>query len=157
VVPARSRRVDELAAPVRGPRVHEDHYARRHVAVGQQRVHGLGERRAKRRAVVPHRDRARVALDDVYRRIAPLGILVVARRHIHLDGAVGGVAERVVRQKRAGDGLPLDAAGERPLVGVGIRGPADRRLGHGTRRYRAAAPHALDWPSLDMQPDGCIK
>jgi hypothetical protein len=130
VVAARPRRIDELAASIRGPCVNEDHDARRHVAVGEQRVRGLGKGRAKRRAVVPHGSRARVALDDVNGRIAPFGVVVVAWRHIHLQGTFGGIAERIVREKLADDGMPLHAAGQRSLVRVGVRRPADHRFGH---------------------------
>jgi hypothetical protein len=70
---------------------------------------------------VPHGPRARVALYDVDGWVAPLRFLVVAGRHIDLDGTLGGIAERIVSEKLADDGVALDAAGERSLVGVGIR------------------------------------
>jgi hypothetical protein len=79
---------------------------------------------------MPHRPRARIALDDVNGRIAPSGVVVVAWRHIHLQGTFGGIAERIVRQQLADDGMPFNAAGQRSLVGVRIRGRPDDRLGH---------------------------
>jgi hypothetical protein len=73
---------------------------------------------------------ARVALDDVDGRIAPLGILVVAWRHIDLDRALGGIAQRVVRQQLADDDMPIETALEGSLIGIGKRRPVDHGLGH---------------------------
>ena len=154
MIPARPRRVDELAAPVCGPRVHEDHDARRRAATSEQCVHGLGKRGTKGRAVVPHGFRARVALDDVDGRIAPLGILVVAWRHIDLDRALGGIAQRVVRQQLADDDMPIETALEGSLIGIGKRRPVDHGLGHARdatapARTRVRAPRH---PPPDGEP-----
>jgi hypothetical protein len=154
VVPARPRRVDELAAPVRGPRVYEHHDACRRVATSEQRVHGLRKRRTKRRAVVPHGPRAHIALDDVDRRIAPFRILVVAWRHIDLDGALGGIAERIVREQLADDDMPLDTAHESSLIGVGIRRPADLRPGHARDATAPASTRVRAPVANTTKPDG---
>jgi hypothetical protein len=53
-----------------------------------------GERRAKRRAVVPHGQGARIALNDIDGRMASLGFVAVARRHVDLDRALGRIARR---------------------------------------------------------------
>ena len=139
MVAAGAGRVDELAAAVGRPGVHVDDDARRRAARGEQRVGGLRERRPEGGAVVPHRHGARVALDDVHRRVAAVRLVVVARRHVDLERALGGVAERVAGELLAHDRVPVEAAGERAR---------ERRSGRWTsgwedrarpRRYRSAA------------------
>jgi hypothetical protein len=88
-------RVDELAAAVRRPGVDVDNEARGRVAAREERVRLLGEGPAERRAVPPHRDVARVALEDVDGWVAPGRFLVVLRRHVDVQRPLVRVAERV--------------------------------------------------------------
>jgi hypothetical protein len=119
VVPAGARGVDELAAAVRGPRVDEHDEAGRCPAGSEELVGGLGEGGPERRPVVPHREHPGVALQHVDARVAPVGLVVVARWHVDLQRPVGGIAERVVPEQLAPDDVVVEAAGE--VGGVGQR------------------------------------
>ena len=117
VLPDR-RRVDELRAAELRPGVHPHddrgrNVARREDVVAQLRVR-LG---AERRPVAPHVELARVPLDHVDRRIAPLRVVVVARREVDPEGAFVRVAERVSPQRLALEDVLLEPSRERVAPG----------------------------------------
>ena len=112
VVAAGARRVDELAAAERRPRVDPDEDRRRRVALGEQLVHQLREVLAERRPVAPAVELPGQPLDHVDRRVALIGIVVVARRHVDPERPHVRVAERVALQHLALEGVLVEAAGE---------------------------------------------
>jgi hypothetical protein len=77
---------------------------------------GIGERLPEGGPVPPHGHVPGVALDDVYRRVPAVRVVVVSRREVHEQRPLVRVIERVTAQQFAADDVLVDAAGE-------IRGP----------------------------------
>lgn len=129
MVLAGPRRVDELAAPyaVQASTYTTTQGGAPPLAKSASAASGNVGRNGER---LCHPGRAPAYMDHVDRRIEPLGIVVVARRDVDLDGPVSGIAEGIALEARTRDGVALEAAGERPRVGVRIGGPVDRRPGH---------------------------
>ena len=118
VVVACPGRVDVLRAAERGPRVDVDDDHGLDLSAGDPRIRLLGERPAVRRPVPPHGNLPRVALEDVDGRIAALGLVVVAGRHIHPERSLVGVAERIAAERFALERVLVDAPGERVRPGL---------------------------------------
>ena len=135
VVAARARRVDELAAAERRKRVDPDQDRRWGVALGEQLVHQLREVLAERRPVAPAVELPGQPLDHVDRRVPLIGV-VVARRHVHPERPHVRVAERVVLQHLAIEGVLVEAAGELERPGF-----------HAVRIYAAAGAGVTGSPS----------
>src|ERR671918_357000 len=119
-VVAGSGRVEELAATERGPAVDPYHDAgwdltRSDPAVGQLREGG-----AHRWPVPPHVELAGEPLDHVDGRVAPFGLLVVARRDVHPQRAAMWVAERVPAERLALQDVFVEPAGGLTRPGVHI-------------------------------------
>ena len=129
--------VDELRAPVAGPRVHVDHDAR-WCARGEHGVGRLREWRDEGHPVGPHLHLAGVPLDHVDTGIARLGCVVVAGRHVDPHRSLVRVPEWVVAQGLGVDGQLVEAAGD----GSGERthDPQATRRGMLARRLRPV-PH----------------
>src|SRR5439155_16598154 len=153
VIATGARRVDELGPAVRGPAVDVDEDARRGLAAGEELVGELGEVEPEGGAVAPHVELPGHSLDLVDRRIAPIGVVVVARRQVDPDGSPKGVTERVVLEHVALDPALLDAA--RPLDGPGARHPSrlrSRARASARPRPPASRPGRRGLPSAPAHP-----
>ena len=137
VVAARARRVEKLAAAERSPGVDPNQHRRRRLARGEELVHQLRRVLAERRAVAPHVELARQALDQVDRRVAALALVVVAGRHVDPERPHVRVAEDVPSQGLALESVFFEAAGN--VCGPGqhqgkLAADSPRRRGRGIRR-----------------------
>ena len=111
------------------------------VAAREQLVDELREVPPERRAVAPHVELPRQALDHVDRRVAALRVVVVAGRHVDPERPHVRVAERVVLQHLALELVLVEAAGE--LVGPGL---------HGSGCYAEAGAGVTGNPLLSSSP-----
>ena len=103
VVVAGPRRVEELAAAERRPRVDEDDDRRRNGGICKELVHELDDRWPERSPVSPHVDLSRQALDQVDRGVRIRRVVLVSRREVDPDGTLVRVAEWI-----APEGLTRD-------------------------------------------------
>src|SRR5205823_13547893 len=85
--------------------------------------------RAEGRPVPPHVELARVTLDDVDRRVAPVGLVLVTRRDVDPERSLVRIAERVPAQRLGDDDVLVEAARSvvRPWIHSAGELPGDAR------------------------------
>ena len=110
VVPAGPGRVEELRAAVAGPGVDEGDDRGVSPRLREPRVDRLEHRRGERLAVAPHVDLSGHSLDEIDRWIAPIRLVVVARRGVDVERAPMRIAERVAGERLGVDRQLVDAA-----------------------------------------------